>query len=92
MIRLQHTPAAQSDLLDFYEDASATLGEPLAAKALETLMERCEDLARFPDMGRRRPDLDGLGVHVHGIGHDGRLIAYAKRGGTLYVVRILREC
>ena len=55
------------------------------------MLERCEDLARFPDMGRRRPDLDGMGVQVRGIGHDGRLVVYARRGAALHVLRILRE-
>ena len=92
MIRLVHTPAAQDDLVEFYEELAAGLDEPTAAKDVESLLRRCEDLARFPDMGRRRPDLDGLGFQVRAIGHDGRLIVYVKRGGALHVVRVLREC
>lgn len=91
MIRLVHTPAAQDDLLAYYDESVQRLGELLALESLENLFERCEDLARFPDMGRHRPDLDSMGVHVRGVRHDGRLIAYVKRGGSLHVLRILRE-
>ncbi len=91
MIRLVHTPAAQTDLLEYLDEATARLGESLAVGCLETLLERCEDLARFPDMGRRRPDLDTMGVHVRAVSHDGRLIAYVKRGNALHVVRVLKE-
>ena len=91
MIRLVHTPAAQADFVEVYESLVRTLGERTAKGAVETLLERCEDLARFPEMGRRRPDLDGLGVQVRGIGYGGRLVVYAKRGDVLHVLRILRE-
>lgn len=67
------------------------VGERAAKEAVETLLERCEDLARFPEMGRRRPELDGLGVQVRGIGYGGRLVVYARRGSVLHVLRILRE-
>lgn len=86
-----HTPAAQGDLIELYESLVGAVGERKAKAAVETLLERCEDLARFPDMGRRRPELDALGVQVRGIGYGGRLVVYAKRGGELQVLRILRE-
>ena len=86
-----HTPAAQTDLLDYYQGLVAELGAPLAAQGVEILLERCNDLARFPEMGRPRPDLDSLGLQTRCVSHDGRLIVYTKRCGTLHVVRVLRE-
>ena len=91
MNRLVHTPAAQTDLIEYYEERAADGGESLAVADLEAILERCDDLARFPDMGRRRPDLDALGLQTRAITHDGRLIVYTKRCATLHVVRVLRE-
>lgn len=88
---LLHSPAAQSDLIGYYQDRAQRLGEGEALKVLRSFMGQCEDLARFPDMGRRYPELDALGVQMYGISFDGQLIVYVKRGGALHVVRILRD-
>lgn len=91
MIKLVYTDAAQDDLAAFYAGLSAQGGEALASAGLEGLLNRCEDLSRFPDMGGRRADLDGMGLRARAIGEKGRLIVYVRRGDALHIVRIVRD-
>ncbi len=91
MIKLVYTDAAQGDLVGLYEQVAGHMGHSAAEVDVQTLLDRCEDLARFPDMGRRRPDLDNFGLPAQTITQTGRLIVYTKRGDTLYVVRVLKE-
>lgn len=91
MIRLTYTHIALNDLIVLYEEMLQAKGEVYATEGVETIVERCEDLARYPDMGRRRPDLDALGLQPRSVTQSGRLIVYVKRGNALYVVRVLRD-
>lgn len=86
---LTYTHAAQGDLITLYEELTNLTNAVLAATAVESLIARCEDIARYPDMGRRRPDLDALGLQTRSIAQDGRLIVYTRRGPALHIVRIL---
>lgn len=89
MIKLSYTEAAQRDLLSYYQEVSEQTGSAAAETSIEAMMGRCEDLAKFPDMGRRRPELDAFGISVQGITESGRTILYTRRGSTLHVVRVL---
>jgi plasmid stabilization system protein ParE len=91
MIKLSYTHAAQGDLIEYYETLASEKGEVLATSCLEVLLARCEDLARFPDMGRLRPEFAALGLQPRSVTQNGRLIVYIKRGASLHVVRIVRE-
>lgn len=89
MIKLSYTEAAQRDLLSYYVKKNEELGSLLADEGIDALFERCEDIARFPEMGRRRPSLDAFGLSVHGVNESDQTIFYTRRGSTLHVVRIL---
>jgi plasmid stabilization system protein ParE len=89
LIKLSYTAAAQKDLVEFFRSQIGKVGAARAEYALESVVDRCEDLARFPQMGRRRPDLDAFGMLVHAISESGRTIVYTRRGDTLHIVRLL---
>lgn len=89
MIKLSYTEIAQRDLLTYYQKLTDEVGSVFAEERIDAMFERCEDIARFPEMGRRRPNLDAFGLSIHGVTQADRTILYTRRGTTLHVVRVL---
>ncbi len=89
MIKLSYTEAAQRDLLNYYGDLIDSVGSVIADEGIDRIFERCDDIARFPEMGGRRPNLDAFGLSVHGVNESGQTILYARRAGILHIVRVL---
>jgi len=88
---LSYSHKAQDDLVAVVHEVVGREGEVAAEAALARLLALCDDLARFPEMGRRRPELDAFGLPVCTMAENGRLIVYARRGNMLLIARILRD-
>lgn len=88
---LAYSQTAQDDLVAVVHEVVLREGEVAAEAALARILALCDDLARFPDMGRRRPELDAFGLPVSTLAENGRLIVYARRGNVLVIARILRD-
>lgn len=90
-MKVIYTEDSQSDIESIY-DHIAKEGSPAAAdRTIDAIVATCEDLALFPGMGRRRPELDDLGIEVRTIGERNHVIVYAEHDGDLHVVRVLHQ-
>jgi toxin ParE1/3/4 len=88
MKRVEFSPAAEADLFEITDYVSRD--HPAAARKLvRDLRKACEDLARLPALGHRRPDLTPDPQVMFYCVRDYYLVIYRKGTRPLEVARVL---
>ena len=86
---LVYSLAAAEDLESIYSYILDQAGPAVAKKVLYAITGICERLKDYPNLGRRRPELDVLGFEARSIGEQGFLVVYTVHKATVVVGRIL---
>jgi toxin ParE1/3/4 len=88
-VKLVYLEAAKSDINALFVYIAIDNSVSVADYVVDKVTSTCEDLARFPGMGRRRPDLDAHDCEVRSIPSGSYTIYYTERDSQVFVVRIL---
>ena len=88
-MRISYTRASRNDVEEIFEYVSPRSDDSIADRLLEAIIATCEFLADFPELGRRRPELDSHGVEIRSITERGYLILYTHFEQNIYIVRIM---
>ncbi len=83
-LKIAYTLDAQQDLDDLWESRFVR-GQTVADAVLDEMLERIQDLAEFPEMGRQR---DELRPGLRSIRQTSHVIFYVVKGKTLVVLRV----
>jgi toxin ParE1/3/4 len=80
------TPAAKSDLLEIWNYTLDTWGERHAAKYLLDIESKLVQLAKNPELGRQRPEIN-YGYYSFPVGK--HIIFYLQSGSYIDIIGIL---
>jgi plasmid stabilization system protein ParE len=66
-MKIFYSKQAQEDMVDIYVYISQQNSERVAERVINAIVKTCELLGEYPEMGRRRPELDGFGLEARSI-------------------------
>ena len=85
----KYTNDAQEDLTTIYTHIASLANVAAADKVIDAIVSTCDGFVEFPALGRRRPELDDLGLEMRSLVEGRYTIYYTVNSEQVYVVRVL---
>jgi plasmid stabilization system protein ParE len=80
---------ANLDLEEIFVYISQRSNISIADRVIDSIVESCQLLIDFPEMGRRRPEYDALGFEIRSFAEGSFIVLYTIRSGSAFVGRVI---
>ena len=81
--------AARNDILEIFKYIESHGSESIAQGLMAAIVNTCDFLANYPDLGRRRTEYDDFGFEVRSITERGYLILYIYFDAEVHIIRVI---